>query len=174
MNAQRAKGEFIKVAIGLGLSAPDKKIENDINFTGTGFYANGEYVLGLSGWFALRPYASFIFTDAATNNQQNPFNYKITNKALMIGGKVRILAPIPYFAPYFEVGVGLSAGSFQTYTPYANIDKNGVVPHIPFTVGVALGKNNKVDVAFVYYFHSSVEQFSGGLAFGYTFPLGKK
>ncbi|MBC7847975.1 MAG: hypothetical protein H7Y10_15950 [Flavobacterium sp.] len=166
--AQPRKGEFIKASVGLGLTAPYD--EEDI--TGSGFYAQGEYVFGITKWFGLRPYAGFVLTSADKNTDpQNQPEYKVTSKAFLLGGKARILAPIPWVAPYFEVGVGASIGSFETYTPYTNIKKNGIVTHIPFTVGLALGPKHNLDLAFTYYYQPSVQQFSGATAIGFSFPL---
>lgn len=168
MNAQPNKGKFINVAVGLGISAP-----NDATApSGSGFYAQGEYVIGLTKWFGLRPYAGVIFTSAnKTDNQGMPNPYSVTSTSFMAGGKFRIIAPIPYFAPYIETGIGLSLGSFETYTPKTAVKKSGVITHIPFALGVALGKKNKLDFAFTYYFHPSVQQFSGAVAIGYIFPI---
>lgn len=166
--AQPNKGEFINVAVGLGITAPNDNAAQ----SGTGFYAQGEYVLGLKKWFGIRPYAGVIFTSASkTDDQGKPTMYKVSSNAFMLGGKFRILAPIPYFAPYLETGVGLSIGSFETYTPKTDIKRSGFITHIPFSVGVALGKKHKIDLAFTYYFQPSVEQFSGATAIGYTFPI---
>ena len=171
VKAQPVKGEFINASIGLGLSAPYDNSDN----SGSGFYAQGEYVFGLSKWFGLRPYAGFVLTSPLNteDKQPNQPEYKVTSKAFMIGGKARILAPIPYVAPYFEVGLGMSVGTFQTYTEETNIKKSGVLPHIPFSIGLALGRKHNVEVAFTYYYHPTAEQFSGAFALGYTFPIKK-
>jgi hypothetical protein len=171
VKAQPRKGKFINASIGLGITGPYD--QSDIS--GSGFYAQGEYVLGLSKWFGIRPYAGLILTSPKKIvDQQNQPEYKVTSKAFLLGGKARILAPIPYVAPYFEIGVGVSMGSFQTYTPLTNnISKNGLIMHIPFSIGLALGRKHSVDFAFTYYYQPSVEQFSGAVALGFTFPLNK-
>lgn len=166
--AQPCKGEFIDISVGYGLSAP----YDEVDITGLGFYAQGEYVLGLTKWFGVRPYVGLILTSPDKNiNEANLPEYKVTSKALLFGGKARVAAPIPWIAPYFEVGVGASVGSFETYTPYTNVKKNGVLIHIPFSIGLALGRKNNIDVAFTYYYHPSVEQFSGAAAIGFSFPI---
>jgi hypothetical protein len=168
IKAQPNKGKFINASIGFGISAPN---DNSAP-SGSGFYAQGEYVIGLTKWFGVRPYAGVIFTSASkTDDQGNPTPYKVTSNAFMLGGKFRLVAPIPYFAPYLETGVGLSIGSFETYTAETDIKKSGVIVHIPFSVGVALGKKHKLDLAFTYYFQPSVQQFSGATAIGFTFPI---
>jgi len=166
-NAQPRKGEFINASIGLGLSAPDDNSDID----GNGFYAQGEYVFGITKWFGLRPYAGFIITSSPKNEIENQPQYKVTSKAFLFGGKARICAPIPWIAPYIESGIGASIGSFETYTPFTNIKKSGILLHVPFTLGLALGPKHNVDIAFTYYFHSEADQFSGAAAFGLTFPI---
>ncbi|HQZ24418.1 MAG TPA: hypothetical protein PLD18_03890 [Flavobacterium sp.] len=166
--AQPRTGKFIDISVGLGLTAP----YDDIDITSSGFYAQGEYVIGITKWFGVRPYAGLVVTSADKNAyQQDQPNYKVTSKAFLFGGKARVAAPIPWVAPYFEIGIGASIGSFEAYTPYTNIKKNGIVMHIPFTIGLALGPKHNLDVAFTYYYQPSVEQFSGAAAIGFSFPL---
>jgi hypothetical protein len=166
--AQPNKGEFIKAAIGLGISAPN----DNTAVGGSGFYAQGEYVFGLAKWFGLRPYAGVIFTSASNGDEiLSNTGYKVTSNAFLLGGKARILAPIPYVAPYFEIGVGASIGSFKTFTPQTDVTKNGIIPHIPFTIGLAIGRKHNFDFAFTYYYHSSASQFSGATAVGFIFPI---
>lgn len=164
-NAQPYKGRSFKASIGLGLSAP----YDDVDLTGSGFYAQGEYVFGISKWFGIRPYAGVIFTHADKN--ENLPGYKVTSDAFLFGGKARILAPIPYVAPYFELGVGGSIGSFETYTPFTDIKKNGFLMHIPVSIGLALGRQHNCEFELTYYYHPDAEQFSGAAAIGLTFPL---
>jgi hypothetical protein len=168
INAQQKTGEYINASLGYGISAP----YDEADISGSGFYAQGEYVFSMSKWFSVRPYAGIIFTsENKSENQQNLLNYKVTSKAFLLGGKARICAPIPYIAPYLETGLGTSIGAFETYTPSTNISKNGLGIHIPFSIGVALGKKHKIDIAFTYYYHPSLKQFSGATAFGLSFPL---
>ena len=164
-NAQPQKGKSIKASIGLGLSAP----YDDVDLTGSGFYAQGEYVIGITRWFGVRPYAGVVFTSADEN--ENLPGYKVTSDAFLFGGKARVVAPIPYVAPYIEVGLGGSIGSFETYTPFTNIKKNGMLVHIPFSLGLAIGKKHSIELEFTYYYHPAAEQFSGAAAIGFTFPL---
>ena len=168
LQAQPRTGTFINASIGLGISAPYDASDT----SGSGFYAQGEYVLGITKWFGVRPYAGVIFTSENKNeNQNNPANYKVTSKALLLGGKIRVCAPIPYIAPYLETGLGFSIGSFETHTPLTDISKSGVLLHIPFTIGLAIGKKHNIDIAFTYYFQPSAAQFCGAAAVGFTFPV---
>ena len=166
VNAQLIKEKSIDASIGYGISAP----YDDVDITGTGFYLQGEYVLTLSKWIDIRPYAGLILTKADNNDQIAP-EYKSTANAFLIGGKTRITAPIPWVAPYLEFGIGASIGSFETVTPVTNINDSGIIMHIPFSIGLELGRKHNFDVAFTYYFHDSVDQFAGAAAIGISIPL---
>lgn len=166
VKAQLIKEKSIDVSIGYGLSAP----YDDVDITGSGFYLQGEYVLGLVKWIDIRPYAGLILTKT-DDNEQNASEYESTANAFLIGVKTRITAPIPWIAPYIEFGIGASIGSFETVTPYTNIDNRGLIMHIPFSIGLELGPKHNFDIAFTYYFHNSVEQFAGAAAIGISIPL---
>ena len=167
-HSQTIKEKSINATIGFGISAP---FEN-YDITGTGFYFQGEYVLDLASWIDVRPYAGVVLTKRTTDNdlQNNPL-YEVTSNAFLIGGKTRIKAPIPWISPYIEIGVGASIGSFKTFTPSMDIEKKGVLFHVPFSIGLELGKEHNFDIAFTYYFHSAAEQFSGAFAIGLSIPL---
>jgi len=61
--SQPRKGKFIDISVGFGLSAP----YDDVDITGSGFYAKGEYVFGITKWFGIRPYAGLVLTSADNN-----------------------------------------------------------------------------------------------------------
>lgn len=172
VGAQFIKEKSINAQIGYGISVPYNSIDE---VTDTGFLVQGELVLKVDSWFELRPYAGFILTNSNGKDLNgNPTNEKAESKAFLLGGKARVRAPIPWVAPYFEIGIGTSIGKFETFTAYDNIDKGGIIYHIPFSIGLELGKNNNVDLGFTYYFQPSVQQFVGAFAVGITFPLDNK
>lgn len=166
VHAQLIKDKSINASIGYGISAP----YDDIDITGSGFYLQGEYVLMLATWIDIRPYAGLILTKSVENKRM-PSEYKSNTNAFLIGGKTRIKAPIPWVAPYLEFGIGASIGSFETITPWTYIEENGVLMHIPFSIGLELGPKHNYDVAFTYYFHDSAQQFAGAMALGFSIPL---
>ena len=172
VEAQFIKKKSINAQIGYGVSAPYNSIDN---IADDGFFAQGELILKVASWFELRPYAGFILTNSNGKDlNDNPTNEKAETKAFLLGGKVRVRAPIPWVAPYVEIGIGTSIGKFETLTAFDNIDKSGIIYHIPFSIGLELGKNNNVDLGFTYYFQPSVEQYVGAIAVGITFPLNNK
>ncbi|WP_236545528.1 hypothetical protein [Tenacibaculum maritimum] len=104
----------------------------------------------------------------------NPTDEKAESKAFLLGGKARVRAPIPWVTPYIEIGIGTSIGKFETLTVFDNIEKSGIIYHIPLSFGLELGKNNNVDLGFAYYLQPSIEQYAGAFAVGITFPLNNK
>ena len=167
--AQPRKGEFINVSAGIGLVAPDDDSDTD----GSGFYAQAEYVWAPKTWFGVRPYAGLVIAsgDNDDNRPAGVMREFIKSNAALLGAKIRLAAPIPYVAPFFETGVGMSIGSFETVTQYNNVKKSGVLLHIPVTLGLAIGRRHATEIKFVYYFTDSAKQFSGAAAVGFSIPL---
>jgi len=165
-SAQFIKEKSIDVSVGYGLSAP----YDDVDITGSGFYLQGEYVMTIAKWIDIRPYVGLILTKDEDGKENIP-GYKSTANAFLIGGKVRITAPIPWVAPYLESGIGASIGSFETLTPFTDIVDSGLIFHIPVSIGLEIESKRNFDIAFTYYFHNSVEQFAGAVALGVSIPL---
>lgn len=172
VNAQFIKERSINAQFGLGMSEPNRstdQVDDD------GLFVQCEIVLKAASWIGFRPYAGFIWTSSdGTDLNDNPTDEKGTSKALLLGGKARVRAPIPWVAPYVEIGIGTSTGRFVTSTPFDNIDKSGVIYHIPFSIGFELGKNHSVDLGMIYYIQPTVEQHAGAVAIGLTIPLKNK
>ncbi|MEP3836096.1 MAG: hypothetical protein ABJM36_00515 [Algibacter sp.] len=169
IEAQFIKQKSINAQIGYGISVPYNSIDN---IADDGFFAQGELVLKVKSWVEFKPYAGFILTNSNGKDlNNNPTNEKAETKAFLLGGKARVRAPIPYVAPYVEIGLGTSIGKFETWTAFDNSTKSGIIYHIPFAFGLELGKENNVDLGFTYYFQPSVKQFVGAFAFGISFPL---
>lgn len=65
-------------------------------------------------WVELRPYADFILTNSNGKDlNDHPTDEKAETKAFLLGGKIRLRAPIPWVALYVEVGIGTSIGKFE-------------------------------------------------------------
>ena len=170
--AQLIKEKSINAQIGYAISAPYNSLDD---IAGDGFFLQGELVLKTASWFELRPYAGFIFTNSNGKDLSgNPTNESTESQAFLLGGKARLRAPIPWVAPYLEIGLGASIGTFETLTAFDNIDKSGIVYHIPFSLGLELGKDHNVDLGLAYYFQPSVQQFAGAFAVGISIPLKNK
>ncbi|TDU34312.1 outer membrane protein with beta-barrel domain [Gelidibacter sediminis] len=167
--AQFIKEKSLNIQIGYGLSGP--YYSND-DIVDSGFFLQGEYILKAASWVEFRPYAGLIITNSNGKDlNENPTNEKAETKAFLMGGKARLRAPIPWVAPYVEIGIGTSIGKFETYTAYTNIHKSGIIYHIPFAFGLEFGRDHNFDLGFTYYFQPTVEQYAGALAFGISIPL---
>jgi hypothetical protein len=169
VDAQFIKEKSINVQIGYGLSAPNNSIDGTVD---DGFFIQGEFVLKVASWIEFRPYAGIISTNSKGKDLDGkPTDEKAVSKAFLLGGKARVRAPIPWVAPYLEIGIGTSIGKFETLTTFDNINKSGLIYHIPISIGLELGRNNNFDLGFSYYLQPSVEQYAGAFAVGITFPL---
>lgn len=167
--AQFIKEKSINAQIGYGMSAPNNSADKIVS---EGFFLQGDLVLKVLSWVELRPYAGLILTNSTGKNLNgNPTNEKVESKAFLIGGKTRLRAPIPWVAPYAELGIGVSIGKFETFTAFTDINKSGVIYHIPFSLGLELGRKNNVDLGFMYYFQPIVEQYAGAFSVGISIPL---
>jgi hypothetical protein len=167
----QTEGNFIKASIGFGSSTSNYEEENPEIIDGTGFFAQGEYIIGVTKWFSVRPYAGVIFTSTSKDAVKNPQGYKVETNAFFLGTKVRLCAPIPWIAPFIETGIGASIGSFETYTNQVNKKKSGVVAHIPISLGLSLGPKNNIEIGATFYGNLSGEQAFGAFTAGYTFPV---
>ena len=170
-NAQFVKERSIHASIGLGLSASTYDDGTQENAIGQGLFLKGEYILKNSKWFELRPYVAVIITgsDEEFIESRNVIESTNSNGALL-GGKFRLTFPIPYVAPYLETGVGASVGEFETV--YGSIrNRENFTYHIPFSIGLSIGKNRLVDLGFEYFFMPEVEQYAGAASLGVTFRL---
>ncbi|WP_281542048.1 hypothetical protein [Maribacter aestuarii] len=169
VGAQFIKNESINAQIGFGLSSPYNSVDEIVD---DGLFLQGEYVLGIASWFELRPYAGMILTSSNGDDiNGNPTVEKAETKAFLIGGKGRISAPIPWVAPYVEIGIGASIGKFETFTAFDDINKSGFIYHIPFAFGLEVGRKNNIDLGLAYYFQPSVQQYAGAFALGISIPI---
>lgn len=80
-------GKFIKASIGFGSSTSHYKEENPEVIDGFGFYTQGEYVVGITKWFSVRPYAGAIFTSTDEDKIKNPEGYKVETNAFFLEQK---------------------------------------------------------------------------------------
>ncbi|MGM5471173.1 hypothetical protein ACS386_12915 [Flavobacteriaceae bacterium LMO-SS05] len=169
VEAQFIKEKAISAQIGYGLTEPSNSVDD---IADDGFFLQGELILKVASWVELRPYAGLILTSSNGKDiNGNPTNEKAESKAFLIGGKARIKAPIPWVAPYVEIGIGASIGKFETFTAFDNINKSGLIYHIPISFGLELGRHNNFDLGFIYYAQPSVKQYAGAFALGITIPL---
>lgn len=158
----------IDISLGAGISVP----YDELGYFGMGLYAQGEYVLKMNEHIDVRPYVGYIYAqmNGDLSGADEPGD-KATANAFLFGGKGRFRIPVDWVAPYAEIGLGGSIGTFETITVNTDIIENGVFMHIPFSLGVELGREHKVNVELTSYFHPSVKQFLGAVAIGLRIPI---
>lgn len=170
--AQFIKERAIDLSVGYGFSTSTYDSDNAIDHS---FYLQGEYAFIITKYLDLRPYIGIILTEVNGKDIDGyPTIYKSTTNAIVTGGKTRLTIPVPFtswLSTYLEIGIGASWGRFENFTPNDNIKKNGVIMHVPATIGFIFGKKRKFNFAPTFYFHNSIKQSSAGLLFGINFPI---
>jgi hypothetical protein len=155
------------VSIGLGESA-----EADGGYGhGSGFYAAGDYVMPAESWLSLRAYAGLILTspDTTSCNGVSPCD---TSAKIVFGGvKARVMAPIPYVAPFLELGLGLAGGAINRQDSTGDSGTVNFTFQLPLGGGLALGKNNDVDLMLLYLLEPLIGHLDGAFAIGVAITL---
>ena len=169
VQAQYYWEEVIDVSVGYGLSVP----YDELGYFGGGIFAQGEYLFGVNENIDLRAYAGYTQAEMKGDlSGPNAGRSKSTANAVLFGGKARVRYAYEWVAPFAELGIGGSFGSFETVTPKINVDKKGLFAHIPFSLGVELGHRHMVSVKITSYFHTGVRQFTAAAAVGIRIPIG--
>jgi hypothetical protein len=137
----------------------------------TGLYAAAEYSVIVSDWVSPRAYAGALLTRSDQTGCGAVGGCDVSEQIAFAGGKVRFSAPIPYVAPFVELGLGLSTGTLSTRALGIDEHLSGATYHIPVGLGLSLGDRHQVDVGFFYLFHPAVHAFGGAAAVGLTIPM---
>lgn len=101
----------------------------------------------------------------------------VSSRVAVAGAKVRVLAPIPVVAPFFEVGGGLSIGSVESRVGGDNsavpLDevRSGIMFHIPVSVGLAFGARRQHDLSFDYFAYPGLDHVAGTISVGVGFAV---
>jgi hypothetical protein len=160
----------LHVSAGLGFAFPTDDDLADTDAEGTGGFGEVEYVYAPVEWATPRAYAGLLLTGANGDCPLTPCD--VSAKIGFLGVKGRLLAPIPYVAPFFELGFGASVGSMSTRAGgIVDIERSGVMYHVPFALGLALGEHHEFELSLQYLLHPEQRQFGGALAIGFGFPL---
>jgi hypothetical protein len=158
----------LTISLGLGMSGAT---QTGAHATADGFYGEGEYWIAPLSWLQLRSFAGVLLTSTDPHTCSNASSCDVSERILFGGGKIRLLAPIPYVAPYVETGLGLSFGSIRAVDVNVDQRMNGITYNIPFAFGLALGEYHTIDLGLGYLFHPAAWSLSGALAVGLTFRL---
>jgi hypothetical protein len=160
----------LHISGGFGYAFPFDEEANDAGAEGIGAYAQVEYIYRALEAVTPRAYAGVVFAPSGGNCDVSPCD--VSAQILFIGVKGRLLAPIPYVAPFLEIGIGGSLGQLTTRVDeIVDRSQSGVNYHIPFGLGLALGEYHQYELSFQYLFHPAARQFCGAFAFGFEFPL---
>jgi hypothetical protein len=124
-------------------------------------------------------YAGGFFSSTATNSCASGVEpCSVSSQIAVAGAKIRLLVPIPYVGPFFELGGGLSAGSIETrvggmgFSQAIDESHTGLMTHVPVSVGIAFGAKYQHDLSFDYFIHRGRHHIAGMLALGFGFVLG--
>ena len=169
--AQLVKDESFDATIGFGVAT--NLVVNDDELSGaTGLHLQADYVYELNSWFELRPYAGFLLTKPYQFEDRINTNTKIN--AFLGGGKIRLIAPIPWIAPYAEIGYGITIGELKSIDDYSlTPENNSFLFHVPLSFGLELGKKHNFNISISYFIMNNANLVSGALDVGLTIPLKK-
>jgi hypothetical protein len=168
-SAAAEPGPFLEIFAGMGLSSSDW---SGAPGGGTGVYARVEYLPWRDSWFTPKVYSGMLFTRPDGDCGLGVTPCDVSSRIGFLGGAARLMAPVPYFGPFVELGVGASVGQMATRSgPAADLRWSGVTYHVPWAVGVAFGSRHEYEVALQYLVHPDQHQTSGAVALGFGFQL---
>ncbi len=137
-----------------------------------GFFAEGEYVWVLASWVSARAYAGVQWTSPDPDLCRDVQPCEVFSHIGYLGARLRLMAPIPYVGPFFELGLGGSLGNLTTRFGGIVDDRfYGVTYHVPWAVGLAFGEHHQYAVELSYLQHPAHDHIAGGVGLGLTIPL---
>lgn len=162
----------LSLGAGFGFAFPERQNGQEVNGTGTGGYAQAEYIFRVASWFSPRLYGGFVFAPPQSNCGVGVVPCDVSARILFAGGKLRLMAPIPYVGPFIELGFGGSVGRISTRSGrQVDVTGEGLMYHVPVALGLAIGERHQFEVAFQYLAHPEQQQVCGAAAFGLTIGL---
>jgi hypothetical protein len=166
--ARAQSGGLLAVSVGLGSSSTDSSAPG----SGSGGYAHVGWAPWRDRWFTPKPYAGGLLTRPSASCGAGVEPCDVSASLFFLGGAVRLMAPLPYLAPFVESGIGASLGSMRTRSGSAvDVRWSGLTYHVPVAVGLALGSQHEYELAVQYLLHPAQHQINGAFAVGFAFPL---
>jgi len=157
----------LDIMAGLGVAYPTAAGTDGSAY---GFTAEVSYVWFIQRWFSPRVYAGTLITGQGDCKGHEPCD--IGAQVGFAGGLVHLMAPIPWIGPFFEVGLGASAGSIHTIEGgVVDEHHSGLLPHARLGLGLALGEHNNFEVGLRVIDHFTANNIAGGLMIGVRIPL---
>lgn len=164
LRAQQEPDRALFLSLGLG-----NVLTSDDTIYDFGFFVQGEYVVEVASWLDVRPYAGFISVNPEVEDLRRSEVGRTAANAALFGTKIRLSVPIPAVAPFVELGIGASLGVIEGVGDRR--DLKGLAYHVPFSVGLAFGRKNTVDLALTSFLHPSARQIAGMPTLGITIPF---
>jgi hypothetical protein len=154
---------------GLGISFPQSHRDGH----GLGGSLVYEQLLVGPRWASVRAYGGAFFSRSDQASCVGNLQVCDVSSQIGVGGaKVRFLVPIPYVAPFIEVGAGLSAGSITTRIPAygslpeINEGEFGLLFHIPAGLGLAFGRRHQHKISLDYFSYPGQDHVTGTVSLG--------
>jgi len=165
--------QHLKLSIGYGRTMAFSRPQDDRSLSGDGVFSDVEYYLAVSDWFSPRAYAGLLLTFASDDDRcaDRGVACDVSTQIGFLGVKGRFSVPIPYAAPFLELGAGLSLGALRTRTLRVHEAHDGVTYHVPFAVGLALGPEHDIQLALAFLFHPAQKQATGACTVGLSLVL---
>ena len=170
------RGHALEPSIAIAGTLPTSD-DSESEISGDGWLARLEYDLGATSYLAWKPYLGLLMTwSSGDRSDMDPrckravVECEATTQAVLLGSKVRLALPIPWFAPFAEIGLGFSLGSSRTETLQSRRHVNAAF-NVPFALGVALGPTHSVELSLPLYQLVGAEQLALGLSLGFRIPL---
>lgn len=144
-----------------------------IDGQGAGGWVEAEYAYQSISWLTPRAYAGALLTRRQpTSCGAGVEPCEVTARIAFAGGKVRLLAPFPWAAPFVESGLGASVGRFRTRSgAAADRSHGGLAYHVPLGLGLLLGRQCGLELCLQYLYHPRQWVTGGALALGLGFYL---
>jgi hypothetical protein len=137
---------------------------------GAGFLAEADYVIEMTAWVLPKLYAGILVT-FPDSCEGGGTPCEVTARMAFGGAKVRLIAPIPYVAPFVDLGLGLGVGVLTTRLPDADYGQSFLAYHFSIFGGLAFGKDQNVDLAVGFLAQPSTPQSAVAFELGLSFPL---
>jgi len=167
-DASASDGHRVDIFVGLGISFPSDSTRTG---DGKGAFLEGAYVFWPHSAVTPRLYGGLLAT-TPDRKTCSAVPCDVEAQIAFAGAKVRVMAPIPWVAPYLELGLGVSAGHLRTLDGTMIDTKTwGLTWHYPIALGVAFGVRHQYDVSFSYLFHPEEQQVEGAFAIGFGFAV---
>lgn len=175
--AQPHLGYSLQPSFGLAFSSSyaERDREHDAP-GGFGPWLGFDVAYGMTSFAGVRAYSAWINAKPTDDEDEHAtcaraaVDCEVSARGVLLGTAIRLVAPIPWFAPFIEIGVGGSLGRFRTETLTRRIRRTFAV-HSDLGLGVALGPGHNVEIAVRMFTLAPLQQIIGFLGASLSIPL---